>query len=349
MKKKILLLTLISTIILLQTPIVKAATINELQEQINQLLKTIQTLQVELNSLRNENTIPVITDNQINSISEIVPTFIPANTLSNINTNQFSTANIQTTCLNITDDLYTGIRDSQVSGAVSRLQNYLVSRGLLNNNLITGFFGTQTMQAVQALQNNLGIVSYGDPETTGFGRVGPATRTALQRPCTTSPSTTINKIVSTYNNINTISPSFTPTEIISTIPQIVQAISTSSVEQFLPANVSVTDITQVLTKINNNDDIKQTIEDFIKNDGNVNTLLNKFMQNGGDLNSLLNQFKNGGGDIQTLLDTFKNNGGNIQQLLSTFTSNGGNISDILRILGNNGGGLSSILNMTFGL
>jgi len=44
----------------------------------------------------------------------------------------------------------------------------------------TEYFGALTVQAVQAFQAKYGVVSSGTPNTTGYGRVGPKTRTMLK-------------------------------------------------------------------------------------------------------------------------------------------------------------------------
>ncbi len=61
---------------------------------------------------------------------------------------------------------------------------------------ITGYFGRETMRAVQRFQVSRGIIAYGTPSTTGYGVVGPRTRAEMQKTCpieeeatTTSTST----------------------------------------------------------------------------------------------------------------------------------------------------------------
>lgn len=62
---------------------------------------------------------------------------------------------------------------------VKSLQNFLVSRGHLTADSTTGFFGALTQAAVKAFQAANGIVSSGSPETTGYGNVGPSTRSKI--------------------------------------------------------------------------------------------------------------------------------------------------------------------------
>lgn len=59
------------------------------------------------------------------------------------------------------------------------LQQSLVSKGFLSLDSVTGYFGALTETAVQQFQTANQIVSYGDPQTTGYGSVGVRTRAAL--------------------------------------------------------------------------------------------------------------------------------------------------------------------------
>ena len=65
------------------------------------------------------------------------------------------------------------------SGAqVTALQTILTKDGDYTGP-ITGYFGALTEAAVEKFQAAQGIVSYGSPDTTGYGAVGPKTRGAL--------------------------------------------------------------------------------------------------------------------------------------------------------------------------
>jgi len=66
---------------------------------------------------------------------------------------------------------------------VTSLQVFLIAKGLLAVAAPTGYFGALTQTAVQAWQSSQGIVSEGTPSTTGYGAVGPMTRTSLEN-CT---------------------------------------------------------------------------------------------------------------------------------------------------------------------
>ncbi len=81
----------------------------------------------------------------------------------------------ETHCPRLYRNLFLGLEGSDVK----ELQNFLKQKGYYTYRKITGYFGPATQRAVQRFQAKMGIVSYGDPETTGFGVVGPATRRAM--------------------------------------------------------------------------------------------------------------------------------------------------------------------------
>jgi peptidoglycan hydrolase-like protein with peptidoglycan-binding domain len=62
---------------------------------------------------------------------------------------------------------------------VTNLQQFLVSKGYTTADNITGFFGPVTEAAIKAFQRAEGIVSSGDPVSTGYGNVGPSTRARI--------------------------------------------------------------------------------------------------------------------------------------------------------------------------
>lgn len=60
------------------------------------------------------------------------------------------------------------------------LQEFLKKDSIIYpEGLVTGYFGTLTERAIQRFQKKYGIVSSGSPTTTGYGLVGPKTRTKL--------------------------------------------------------------------------------------------------------------------------------------------------------------------------
>lgn len=83
---------------------------------------------------------------------------------------------IHTTYAAITSQLDLGDRGAEVT----ELQTYLATNAsIYPEGLVTGYFGQLTKAAVQRFQTAEGIISQGTPATTGYGRVGPLTRTAI--------------------------------------------------------------------------------------------------------------------------------------------------------------------------
>src|SRR3989344_3301053 len=73
---------------------------------------------------------------------------------------------------------------------VKELQGFLIARGSLASEASSGYCGPLTQAALQSWQAANGIVSSGDPFSTGYGATGPRTRAVLALACTTpvSPS-----------------------------------------------------------------------------------------------------------------------------------------------------------------
>ena len=63
--------------------------------------------------------------------------------------------------------------------SVSCLQEFLIAEGYLAAGNVTGYFGPLTQRALQAFQAHEGIVSNGDPRSTGYGLAGIRTRTRI--------------------------------------------------------------------------------------------------------------------------------------------------------------------------
>lgn len=78
-------------------------------------------------------------------------------------------------CITINRNLSKGVRGNDVA----ELQRTLIARGHLSEGNDTGYFGDLTRQAVREFQIARGIANSGSEETTGFGAVGPRTRSAL--------------------------------------------------------------------------------------------------------------------------------------------------------------------------
>lgn len=65
---------------------------------------------------------------------------------------------------------------------VSQLQSFLSKdRNVYPQGLVTGYFGSDTEDAVQRWQAEHDIVATGTPDTTGFGLVGPHTRGEINK------------------------------------------------------------------------------------------------------------------------------------------------------------------------
>lgn len=76
------------------------------------------------------------------------------------------------------------LEPSMYGDDVRGLQRFLASQPFLQfNGTITGVFDTATLAGVQRFQTQLGIGSFGNWNTTGFGRVGPRTRNAILQTC----------------------------------------------------------------------------------------------------------------------------------------------------------------------
>ena len=83
---------------------------------------------------------------------------------------------VSPTGFTFTKSLYLGLRDNDVRN----LQQLLKSDpSIYPEALITGYYGPLTILAVERFQVRYNIVNSGSPETTGYGLVGPKTRTKL--------------------------------------------------------------------------------------------------------------------------------------------------------------------------
>jgi peptidoglycan hydrolase-like protein with peptidoglycan-binding domain len=85
-------------------------------------------------------------------------------------------------CKAITPGLALGSKDSGIGRSVSTLQKSLRESGHFKGEA-TGYFGTQTRDAVRSFQKANDIASYGDEKTTGYGRVGEKTWESLSEKC----------------------------------------------------------------------------------------------------------------------------------------------------------------------
>lgn len=82
--------------------------------------------------------------------------------------------------LTLARELERGMRGSDISA----LQSFLGrDASIYPGRQVTGFFGPLTEEAVKRFQVACGIIAAGDYQSTGYGRVGPKTRTALMVGC----------------------------------------------------------------------------------------------------------------------------------------------------------------------
>ncbi|MBI4133179.1 peptidoglycan-binding protein [Candidatus Uhrbacteria bacterium] len=154
---------------------VSAATLAELQAEIQALLAELDALKAQLQQVQPS---PLLEDRE------------PVEGLS--------PPTIKSYCLTISRNLSRGSRGNDVKA----LQEFLIAQDLLAPDSVTGFFGTLTEKAVQEWQRKYNIVSFGTPATTGYGAVGPRTRAAMKN-CTLATITTVSPIL--------MSPSLSPT------------------------------------------------------------------------------------------------------------------------------------------
>src|SRR3989344_1019255 len=89
-------------------------------------------------------------------------------------------ASTSTSCGALTTSL-----DPGASGvAVTQLQQFLArDPSVYPEGKVTGYYGPLTTAAVQRFQAQNGIISSGTPSTTGYGRVGPKTLSAIKSQC----------------------------------------------------------------------------------------------------------------------------------------------------------------------
>ncbi len=85
-------------------------------------------------------------------------------------------------CSVLSGNLQPGSTDQSTNGEVSQLQTFLgKDKSIYPEDLVTGYFGSSTEHAVQRWQTANGIVSSGDPQSTGYGDVGPRTRGEMDK------------------------------------------------------------------------------------------------------------------------------------------------------------------------
>jgi peptidoglycan hydrolase-like protein with peptidoglycan-binding domain len=109
----------------------------------------------------------------------------------------------QVECLKLTSDLVNGMSGSNVSA----LQRFLKQQGHFpSTQEITTYYGNITQQSVAKFQQAQDIVLNGTPETTGLGRVGPTTRSVIEKiSCANSTTSASNDFTNFFGyNLNEI-------------------------------------------------------------------------------------------------------------------------------------------------
>ncbi len=105
-----------------------------------------------------------------------------AGTVTNIPTNTYTGPTGSAPCPRIGRVLKPGMSGDDVL----RLQQFLAAdASIYPDGSTTGYYGVLTQAAVQRWQIRNNIVATGDPETTGFGVVGPRTAAAMSLQCNT--------------------------------------------------------------------------------------------------------------------------------------------------------------------
>ncbi len=146
--KKITLSLLTTLLVVSVSPfVVNADTISDLRAQLQTVLNRIEELKNELTLVE----------------SGITPTIGGNNS-----------------CVTISQNLKKGMNNEEVR----KLQLFLAQdRTIYPEGITSGYFGGLTERAVQKWQTRHGVISYGTPNTTGYGAVGPKTRTAIAAAC----------------------------------------------------------------------------------------------------------------------------------------------------------------------
>ena len=104
-------------------------------------------------------------------------------------------------CISLTNNLQVDDTDADNNGEVSKLQRFLaLDPSIYPEARVTGYFGPATMRAVQRWQRTHGVVSSGDPDTTGYGFVGPRTRAAIAAKCAVSDASPTTGVYGTVDS-----------------------------------------------------------------------------------------------------------------------------------------------------
>lgn len=136
-----------------------------------------------------------LTSAQVQAITNLLQSFgVDSGTIANVQAvleNQATTtpAAVSTDqsqsgngCNVLDNNLQFGATDESTNGDVSQLQAFLgKDKNIYPEGVVTGYYGNLTLEAVKRWQEAHGIVSSGDPASTGFGHIGPRTRGEMDK------------------------------------------------------------------------------------------------------------------------------------------------------------------------
>ena len=137
-----------------------------------------------------------LTSSQVNAIMTLLQAFgADSTTVANVQAALMGTPSVTTSqvststpssngpgnassCMSISGTLSLGSHGEDVT----KLQQFLAqNKSIYPQGLVTGYYGTETEDAVRRYQALHGIVATGTPATTGYGAVGPSTRGEMER------------------------------------------------------------------------------------------------------------------------------------------------------------------------
>ncbi len=68
------------------------------------------------------------------------------------------------------------LKSGSQGNSVKTLQLGLIKDGVYPDAIVSGYYGNLTEEAIKKFQVKYGIISYGTPDTTGYGNFGPRTQ-----------------------------------------------------------------------------------------------------------------------------------------------------------------------------
>ncbi|MDE2173432.1 MAG: peptidoglycan-binding protein [Patescibacteria group bacterium] len=158
--------TVFAVSIIGNAPVAKAAALSSVQ--IQAILNLLQAFNADASTIAN-----------VQAALENTGTSTPVTNGSGSSEGSSNTSN---GCAVLSSNLQVGSTDQTTGGEVSRLQAFLgKDKNIYPEDSVTGYFGSATQAAVERWQAAQGIVSSGNPETTGYGVIGPRTRGEMDK------------------------------------------------------------------------------------------------------------------------------------------------------------------------